>query len=95
LGNAKDVIPAREERTWLDGFRSSWRCSVRRGRARRRLRIDYCEACRGYLKTYDGQGNEQLMLADWTSLHLDLLAHDRGLKRLAPSLYELQALVET
>ena len=24
------------------------------------LRIDYCEACSGYLKTYDGQGDEAL-----------------------------------
>ena len=52
------------------------------------LRIDYCESCRGYLKTYDGQGDEALLLADWTSLHLDLVAPDRGLKRLAASLYE-------
>jgi hypothetical protein len=22
------------------------------------LRIDHCESCGGYLKTYDGQGNE-------------------------------------
>jgi hypothetical protein len=29
------------------------------------------------------------MLADWTSLHLDLLAQDRGLRRLATSLYDL------
>jgi hypothetical protein len=28
------------------------------------------------------------MLADWTSLHVDLIASDRGLKRLASSLYE-------
>ena len=53
------------------------------------LRIDYCESCRGYLKTYDGQGDEALLLSDWTSLHLDLVAQDRGLKRLAASLYEL------
>jgi FdhE protein len=53
------------------------------------LRIDYCEACGGYLKTYNGEGNEGLLLADWTSLHLDILARDRGLKRLAASLYEL------
>jgi FdhE protein len=52
------------------------------------LRIDYCESCRGYLKTYDGQGDETLMLSDWSSLHLDLLARDRGLQRLAVSLYE-------
>jgi FdhE protein len=58
------------------------------------LRIDYCESCRGYLKTYDGQGNEAILLSDWTSLHLDLLAHDRGLKRLAVSLYELSPLLQ-
>jgi FdhE protein len=58
------------------------------------LRIDYCESCRGYLKTYDGQGNEAILLSDWTSLHLDLLAHDRGLRRLAVSLYELGPLLQ-
>ncbi len=53
------------------------------------LRLDHCEACQGYLKTYDGQGDEAVLLSDWTSLHLDLLARDRGLKRMAASLYEL------
>lgn len=53
------------------------------------LRIDYCESCRGYLKTYDGQGSEDVFLADWTSLHLDLAARDRGLQRTATSLYDL------
>jgi FdhE protein len=53
------------------------------------LRIDWCESCRGYLKTYDGQGNEALLLADWSSLHLDVMALDRGLVRCAASLYEL------
>ena len=53
------------------------------------LRIDYCDGCRGYLKTYDGEGSETVLLADWTSLHLDLLARDRGLKRMAASLYEI------
>ena len=53
------------------------------------LRIDYCETCRGYLKAYGGQGDEQVLLADWTSLHLDLVARDRGLKRMAVSLYDL------
>jgi FdhE protein len=54
------------------------------------LRIDHCESCIGYLKTYDGQGQEALWLSDWSSLHLDLIAHDRGLKRLAASLYEFE-----
>jgi FdhE protein len=53
------------------------------------LRIDYCDDCRGYLKTYDGEGSEGVLLADWTSLHLDFVARDRGLKRLAASLYEV------
>jgi FdhE protein len=54
------------------------------------LRIDHCETCGGYIKTYVGQGNETLLLADWSSLHLDLIAQDRGLKRLAASLYEFE-----
>lgn len=53
------------------------------------LRIDHCESCNGYLKTYDGEGGEQVLLADWTSIHLDLIAQECGLKRLAISLYEL------
>ena len=56
------------------------------------LRIDHCESCGGYLKTYVGQGNETLLLSDWTSLHLDLIAHDRRLNRLATSLYEFEPL---
>ena len=53
------------------------------------LRIDYCEACSGYLKTYAGEGQECVLLADWTSTHLDVIARDRGMNRLAASLYEL------
>lgn len=53
------------------------------------LRIDYCDRCQGYLKTYDGQGSEDVLLADWTSLHLDVIARDRGLERRAASLYEV------
>ena len=53
------------------------------------LRIDYCEAGGGYLKTYNGEGSEAVFLADWTSIHLDVIAQDRGLKRLAASMYAL------
>jgi FdhE protein len=53
------------------------------------LRIDYCESCGGYLKTFAGHGGEAIMLADWTSIHLDLAARDRGWRRLALSLYEM------
>jgi len=51
------------------------------------LRIDHCPSCRGYLKTYAGKGDEALLLSDWSSLHLDLVARDRGFERLAASLY--------
>jgi FdhE protein len=57
------------------------------------LRIDSCESCKGYLKTLEGQKDEALLLSDWSSLHLDLLAHDRGLKRRALSLYDLEPLL--
>jgi FdhE protein len=53
------------------------------------LRIDHCGSCRGYLKTYAGEGAESVLLSDWTSLHLDVLARDRGLERWAGSLYDL------
>jgi FdhE protein len=53
------------------------------------LRIDHCASCRGYLKTYDGQQDPGLLLSDWSSLHLDLIARDRGMSRLAVSLYAL------
>jgi FdhE protein len=49
------------------------------------LRIDYCDSWRGYLKTYEGEGSESVLLADWTSIQFDVVATDRGLKRLAGS----------
>jgi len=58
------------------------------------LRIDHCEACKGYLKTYNGEGQEALLLLDWSTLHLDLIAQDRGLKRLAASLYDLPVVAQ-
>lgn len=54
-----------------------------------RLRIDYCESCGGYLKTYAGHGDEAVLLADWTTLHLELAAAARGWRRAAVSLYEI------
>jgi FdhE protein len=54
-----------------------------------RLRISTCESCGEYLKTYAGKGEEATFLADWTTLHLDVLARERGLKRGGMSLYDL------
>lgn len=53
------------------------------------FRIDVCDNCRGYVKTLDGEGNEGFLLADWTTLHLDVLARQRGYERKGASLYEI------
>jgi FdhE protein len=52
------------------------------------LRLDVCDGCGGYLKTYTGEGDEEVFLADWPTLHLDVAAAHRGLKRLGASLYD-------
>lgn len=72
----------------------SHRMAVVKIEAEPELRLDHCESCRGYLKTYVGRGDEAVMLADWTSLHLDVLARERGLERRAHSLYDLGALLD-
>lgn len=53
------------------------------------LRLDLCEACRGYTKTWAGEGDPAVLLLDWTSLHLDLIAIGRGYVRKGVSLFEL------
>ena len=52
-------------------------------------RIDACNQCRGYIKTFTGSGDMSLFLADWPTLHLDMLARERGYERLGTSLYDL------
>lgn len=54
------------------------------------LRIDHCESCSAYLKTYAGEGGEAVLLADWTSLHFDIAARERGWRRMAVSLYAIE-----
>ncbi len=53
------------------------------------FRIDCCQQCKGYIKTYTGKDDNGLMLADWSSLHLDALAMQQGWQRQAESLYSL------
>ncbi|MCE5312772.1 MAG: formate dehydrogenase accessory protein FdhE [Nitrospiraceae bacterium] len=53
------------------------------------LRLDICRQCNSYIKTYTNEGEEDIMLADWSSLHLDVIASESGLHRRAHSLYEL------
>lgn len=53
------------------------------------LRLDVCDACKGYLKVYAGEGEEAVFLADWPTLALDGLAVERGYGRRGASLWEL------
>ena len=53
------------------------------------LRLDVCEACKGYVKTSDASAGD-LLLADWPTLHLDVVAAERGYQRRGASLYELE-----
>jgi FdhE protein len=53
------------------------------------LRLDVCEACKGYLKVYTGEGEEAVFLADWPTLAHDGLAVERGYRRRGASLWEL------
>lgn len=73
----------------------SQRLSVITFEAEPRLRLDHCESCRGYVKTYVGEGEEALLLSDWSSLHLDLVALDRGLGRRCASLFELEGTTQS
>ncbi|HEX8925855.1 MAG TPA: formate dehydrogenase accessory protein FdhE [Terriglobales bacterium] len=53
------------------------------------FRLDTCYECSGYLKTYLGEGDVELHLSDWSSLHLDALARQQHLVRKGCSLFEL------
>lgn len=50
------------------------------------MRIDVCDVCHSYLKTYLNEGEEAIYLADWTTLHLDMAAEEKGFKRKGNSL---------
>ena len=53
------------------------------------FRLDICDECNGYLKTYIGEGEIELHLSDWSTLHLDALARQQHLVRKGCSLFEL------
>lgn len=45
------------------------------------MRIDVCDKCHSYLKTYNEEGAESVYLHDWATIHLDLLAEEKGLHK--------------
>lgn len=53
------------------------------------FRIDTCGNCQGYLKTYTGEGNEQVMLADWSTLHFDVIGQNHGFHRFGFQRYRI------
>ena len=52
------------------------------------MRIDVCDACRNYLKTYNEEGQEDVYLTDWATLHLDLLGEEAGFTKKGSILLE-------
>jgi len=46
-----------------------------------KMRLDVCDVCRAYLKTYTDEDEEEIYLRDWTTLHLDLLAEEKSLRK--------------
>jgi FdhE protein len=53
------------------------------------IRLDVCNECMGYLKTCTRESLGNIVLLDWTTLHLDSIGKGKGYKRIGASLYEL------
>jgi FdhE protein len=45
------------------------------------MRLDVCDKCQSYIKTYNEEGAENIYLQDWATIHLDLLAEEKGLHK--------------
>ena len=43
------------------------------------MRLDVCDECHAYLKTYGREGREDVFLRDYATLHLDLLGEEKNL----------------
>ena len=52
------------------------------------MRIDVCDKCHSYIKTYNHEGNEDIYLKDWATLHFDLLAEEENLHKVGSVLLE-------
>ena len=46
-----------------------------------KMRLDVCDACHAYLKTYQREGEESVYLHDWATIHLDMLGEEKGLHK--------------
>ena len=52
------------------------------------MRLDVCDDCHCYIKTYNREGSEGIFLNDYLTLHFDLLAEDKNLKKVGSILLE-------
>lgn len=52
------------------------------------MRIDVCDACQTYIKTYNEEGREEIFLTDWATLHLDMLGEEQGCRKKGSVLLE-------
>ena len=52
------------------------------------MRIDVCDKCHCYIKTYNEEGNEKIYLNDWLTLHFDLLAEEEHFQKCGSILIE-------
>ena len=46
-----------------------------------KIRLDICDECRCYLKTYGAEDEENIYMRDWTTLHLDLIAEEKNFRK--------------
>lgn len=53
------------------------------------IRIDVCKSCNGYIKVYTNQGEEEIALADWSTIHLDILVKGQGYQKMGTHLLEI------
>ena len=52
------------------------------------MRLDVCDECRSYIKTYTQEGQENIYLKDWATLHFDILAEDKELHKVGSVVIE-------
>ena len=53
------------------------------------FRLDTCDQCKGYLKTYLDEGNGEMALNDWSTLHLDVIGKKEGFQRQDYQLFKI------
>ena len=52
------------------------------------MRLDVCDACHSYIKTYNEEGQEDVFLTDWATMHLDMAGEEYGCRKKGSVLLE-------